>query len=402
MWIDALLGTAAAAAAVPSATFSIQVLMSRALPSGGDQHLSGNLTSQGPRPPLAVLIPAHNEAAGIARTLATVVPQLAAADRVLVVADNCNDGTAAHARSCGADVSERFHETLRGKGFALDHGVRWLESQAQPPSLVIFLDADCELRPGSLERLATEVALRGTAVQALDLMHAPPGASLQTRVAELAWLVKNQVRPMGMLAMGLPCQLMGTGMAIPWELVRDAPLASGALAEDVELGLALAEKGRAPAFCPQASVHSFFPQAEASTQAQRRRWEHGHLTMIATRGLPMMLQGMLRGNRQVLAMALDVCVPPLASLVMTLAALVAVTGVAGLFGGAGWPFAVALASLCSVAAAVLRAWHRDARHVVSASELASIPSYVFRKLPLYWDALRGRKATWQRARRDGE
>ena len=39
-----------------------------------------------PRPRIAVLVPAHDEAAGIAGSLATVVPQLAAGDRVLIVA----------------------------------------------------------------------------------------------------------------------------------------------------------------------------------------------------------------------------------------------------------------------------------------------------------------------------
>jgi hypothetical protein len=63
---------------------------------------------------------------------------------------------------------------------------------------------------------------------------------------------------------------------------------------------------------------------------------------------------------------------------------------------------LALVSLAGVAASVLWAWHRDARHVVRGSELSSIPAYVLRKLPLYLDALRGRTATWQRARRDDD
>ncbi|MFY8087569.1 MAG: glycosyltransferase family 2 protein [Rubrivivax sp.] len=405
MWVDGTLGLMAVAAGVPATIFSLQVLASRPLPRTPDDADSPAVQrgSETLRDPVVVLIPAHNEAAGISRTLASVMPQLGPRDRVVVVADNCSDDTAQKARQAGAWVTEREHAGLRGKGYALDHGVRWLEQQPQPPAVVVFLDADCRLMPGSLERLALEVSHRATAVQALDLMHAPPGAPLRTRVAEFAWLVKNQVRPMGVRRMGLPCQLMGTGMAIPWDVVKDAPLASGALAEDVELGLTLAESGRAPVFCPQAAVHSFFPTAAASTQAQRKRWEHGHLSMIATRGLPLLGRSLLRANKPLLAMALDICVPPLASLVMVLTALTALTGAASLLLSSSlWPFVLAAASLASVATAVLWAWHRDARHVISAAELSSIPAYVLRKLPLYLDALRGRKATWQRTKRDDD
>ena len=31
----------------------------------------------------------------------------------------------------------------------------------------------------------------------------------------LAFLVKNRVRPIGLMRLGLPCHLMGTGMASP-------------------------------------------------------------------------------------------------------------------------------------------------------------------------------------------
>src|SRR5262252_6431115 len=80
-----------------------------------------------PRPALAVLIPAHDEAGGIAATIRAVIAQLRPCDRLLVVADNCSDDTASVAMSLGAEVIERRDPSLRGKGYALDHGVRHLE-----------------------------------------------------------------------------------------------------------------------------------------------------------------------------------------------------------------------------------------------------------------------------------
>jgi len=81
---------------------------------------------QGERRRVAVLIPAHNEASLIASTLESIRPQLASSDRLIVVADNCSDDTAAIAAGAGAESIVRTDQTKRGKGFALDFGVHYL------------------------------------------------------------------------------------------------------------------------------------------------------------------------------------------------------------------------------------------------------------------------------------
>src|SRR5262249_21191350 len=126
-----------------------------------------------PRPRWAVLVPAHDEETGIGRTLADLVPQAGPGDRVLVVADNCSDRTAEVARAAGATVTERTSgPDKRGKGFALDHGVRQLE--ADPPDAVVIVDADCQVPAGGIERLAREAVATGRPVQAVYLMDVPP------------------------------------------------------------------------------------------------------------------------------------------------------------------------------------------------------------------------------------
>src|SRR6185437_14321169 len=58
-------------------------------------------------PRIAVLVPAHDESIGLVPTLDDLRQQLQASDRLLVVADNCSDDTAAMATKCGAEVIER-------------------------------------------------------------------------------------------------------------------------------------------------------------------------------------------------------------------------------------------------------------------------------------------------------
>ena len=217
------------------------------------------------RKSVAILVPAHNESAGIQSTLDNIKPQLLPGDRLLVVADNCTDDTAAVATRAGAEVIIRNDPETLGKGYALDFGIKHLE--LNPPEIVIFIDADCKAAEGAIDRLAATCAATNRPVQALYLMSAPDGSPVKYHVAEFAWRVKNWVRPLGLNALNLPCQLMGSGMAFPWEVIRAANLAHGSIVEDMKLGLELAQSGTPPLFCPAAKITSHFPSSAAGAEA---------------------------------------------------------------------------------------------------------------------------------------
>ena len=348
---------------------------------------------------LAVLVPAHDEAAGIARTLAAVLPQLRGQDRVVVVADNCTDDTAAIARAAGprVQVVERWHATDRGKGFALAFGVDAL--RADPPGLVVILDADCHIAQGSLDALCDCVVDHDRPAQALYLMNARPDARLPRRIAQFAWRVRNWVRPAGWRRLGLPCQLMGTGMAFSWPMLREAPLANASIVEDMQLGIALAMAGRPPLFCPRALVTSLFPDSAAATRSQRTRWEHGHLETIA-RELPGLLAAAWRRRDTRLAgMALDLCVPPLALLAALLAAGTVLAALLSWWMDGVGPGLASGLLFGSFGAAVLLAWWLRGRDLVRLFELLSIPAYIAAKLPVYARFVVHRERRWVRTDR---
>jgi len=164
------------------------------------------------------LIPAHDEAKGILATLNDIKPQLRPTDRLLVVADNCTDDTAAIAASGGAEVTVRSDPSKIGKGYALDWGINYLASN--PPDIVIMIDADCRPAERVVDSLASVCEQKQRPVQSLYLMTSSEGSKINHQVAEFAWRVKNWVRPLGLKALGLPCQLMGSGMAFPWTVIR--------------------------------------------------------------------------------------------------------------------------------------------------------------------------------------
>ena len=385
-----LLTLVAAMLLVPVAVLLAQVLLAGARVRPTD--------AAARRPRVAVLVPAHDEAAGIAASLATVAPQLLAGDRLLVVADNCSDDTASVAAQAGAEVVERRDAERRGKGYALDFGLQRL--RADPPEVVLIVDADCLVDPGAVERLARDCARHGRPIQALYLMQSPPDAGLKTRIAEFAWVVKNQVRPLGMLRAGLPCQLMGTGMAFPWVQIEHAPLASGHIVEDLQLGLDLAAAGTPPRFCPEARVTSRFPVDAGGLAAQRTRWEHGHLGVIATQAPRLLWRALAQARPALAALVLDLCVPPLAALTLLLLAVLAATALFAAVGGDAGPLQLAALGVVGLLAAVLLAWAGHARHIVSLRELLGAPLYVLGKIPIYARWFKARQVEWVRTKRD--
>lgn len=349
---------------------------------------------------IAVLIPAHNESINLLPTLRAVLSQGNEALRVVVVADNCTDDTAHIARLEGVEVIERTNAELRGKGYALDFGIQHLK--ACPPQVVIVLDADCIPDEGVLQTLADKAIKTSRPVQALYLMKNGEAPKLKAKIAEFAWLVKNHVRPRGMKRMGLPCQLTGSGMAFPWSLLQQVSLATGHIVEDMKLGMALAELGHPPLFCEYSMVSSVFPNNTEGVQSQRTRWEHGHLSMVLSDGFPKLWQGVLSRKKGLSFLALDLCIPPIALLVLSVCVVQAIAALFWAATGIMMPFVIGLVYLLLVTVSVILAWQRFGRQIVSGRELLMTPVYVLSKLPVYASFLFRRQAQWVRSKRDNE
>lgn len=395
LFVSYFLTALACLMAIPVFVFFIEIAAGL-LRRGNTVSVSGSEV----RKRVAVLVPAHNEGDSLRPTLNNIKQQLFPGDRLVVVADNCVDDTKAVAEAAGAEAIERIDPSTPGKGYALDFGLAHLASN--PPDVVIVVDADCHLAAGSIDRLALACAATNRPVQSLDLMNAPNESSIKYHVAEFAWRVKNWVRPLGLKALNLPCQLMGSGMAFPWDVIRAASLAHGSTVEDIQLGLELAEAGSHPLFCPAAKVTSCFPTSLEAAQRQRKRWEEGHIGMILGAGPRFFWAAICRGNLGLLALVLDLIVPPLSLLVLLVTAMLVVAGAAAAFGAPPAALFITLVSFSVLAASVLLAWIEYGRDVLPMKKLLSIPGYVLAKLPLYHQILSRRTTPkWVRTDRSG-
>ncbi|MBW8295249.1 glycosyltransferase family 2 protein [Sphingopyxis sp.] len=351
-----------------------------------------------PLPRILLLVPAHDEAAGVGATvmdLRAVVPN---AD-ILVIADNCRDETAAAARSAGARVAERDDPTRRGKGYALAFGRD--QVAADPPDVVIIVDADCRLAAGSAERLAAHAIARDRPVQAAYLLTTNGTASPLVAVSNFAVLIKNLVRARGLVRLAGGSLLFGTGMAFPWPLFRTLPLATSDAVEDLGLGLWLARQGIAVVLDERSQVTS--PAAAlASSRAQRSRWEHGFLLTAFRQGLPLLVGGIASASRHRAALGAHLLVPPLALLMLLALTGLALAGATGTASGHWLPFLILIAAYIFAVAMLLVAWWRHARTELPFAALLRVPLYMMWKIPIYISFFTRRQTGWNRTRRPGE
>ncbi len=346
---------------------------------------------------VAVLIPAHDEAGGIAKTLAVLREVAPPSTRILVVADNCTDETACVAREAGAEVVERQDTLQRGKGFALAFGRDHLAA-GNPPAAVIVLDADCRLAAGSIEALVREALARKAPVQAVNLIAADLTAPPMVQISSFAMVVKNLFRSRGMQRLGGAALLTGTGMAFPWPLFAKAELATGSIVEDLSLGIEMTRAGHAPYLVEDAHVRSA-PAALGDALQQRRRWEHGFLDTLRRQALPVLAGGLKRRSLREILLGLHLLVPPLALLLaLATVALALLLGLAAI-GASAIPAGALIVLLAIVLVLVGTAWAIGGRRFLTGTALLRAPFYVLWKLPIYAGFLKKPQASWTRTPR---
>jgi len=347
---------------------------------------------------VAVLVPAHNEAIVLEKTLKTILPELLEQDRLIVIADNCSDQTAEVARRLGVEVLERQDEERRGKGYALDYGLQFLK--ADPPNIVVLVDADCLVKSGTIDQIVASAIAHNRPVQATYLMAQPPDPKPKDSVSAFAFKVKNLVRPLGLKQLGLPCLLTGTGMAFPWSVIQEVSLASGNIVEDMQLGIDLAIAGYSPLFCPEARVTGILPQQQQTATEQRKRWEHGHLQTLLSQ-VPILLKASIQQRRfDLCAIALDLSIPPLSLLVVIALVTLIGTVTAGLLLDFWIPAIVMNLTVFLLFISILSVWAKFGRADLPALTLLTIPFYILWKIPLYFTFIIRPQSQWIRTKRD--
>src|SRR5262249_36339291 len=155
-------------------------------------------------------------------------------------------------------------------------GLTALRSDAERGAGVLIIDADCVPSRGYVARMAACLAAGHPVVQSAYRMRDDASTDAAGAAVGLGVALKNVIRPTGLARLGLPCQLLGTGMLFRDDVLDRVTFADD-LVEDVRMSHTLARVGIHPRFLPEAEIVSALPPDREGLTQQRMRWEGGQL-----------------------------------------------------------------------------------------------------------------------------
>jgi 1,2-diacylglycerol 3-beta-glucosyltransferase len=273
-----------------------------------------------PRARFAIVVPAHDEAAGIADTVKSLLSLDYPREHfeVVVVADNCKDDTAARAEAAGATVLVRVDDERKGKGFALAHAFEKIIADGRADAVVV-VDADTVVSSNLLRAFDARLAAGAGAVQA-DYAVRNPDGGWRTRLMAIALGMFHVVRSTGRENLGVSCGLRGNGMCFTTDLLEEVPHDAFSVVEDVEYGIRLGERGHRVHYAGEAHVYGEMVSSEKASRSQRERWEGGRRRLVKDHGLRLLKRAIATRSPLLFDLAMDLVVPPLSTLVIATAA----------------------------------------------------------------------------------
>jgi cellulose synthase/poly-beta-1,6-N-acetylglucosamine synthase-like glycosyltransferase len=244
---------------------------------------------------LTVLVPAHNEAATIAATLTSLWSQTRPPDRVLVVADNCDDDTAEIARANGAEVFTTVANTEKKAG-ALNQALAELFTTIDANDVAMIMDADSIVVPEFLETAIARLEADPELIAVGGVFYGEEGAGLvgQLQRNEFTRYQRTISRRLGKVFV-----LTGTASLFRTYALKAVADSRGellpgspghvydtlALTEDNEMTLSLKTLGAKMVSPMQCRVITEVMPTWRALWRQRMRWERGALENVGAYGL---------------------------------------------------------------------------------------------------------------------
>ena len=236
----------------------------------------------------AVLIAARNEQAVIGQLLDSLRAQDYPAELLdlFVVADNCQDGTAAVARRHGAVVYERFDSSRTGKGYALDYLLRCIRRDrgADRYDGYFVFDADNVLAPDYIRQMNRSFS-DGWEIVTSYRNSKNYGDNWISAGYALWFLRDSRYLNYPRMLLGVSCVVAGTGFLFSREVLRRC---GGwrffLLTEDTQFTVDNILRGVRIGYCPEAVLYDEQPRSFRQSWRQRLRWCRGYLQVFRRYG----------------------------------------------------------------------------------------------------------------------
>ncbi|NLI91199.1 MAG: glycosyltransferase family 2 protein [Peptococcaceae bacterium] len=240
----------------------------------------------------AIVVAAHNEE----QVIAPLVENLKDLDYppelydIYVVADNCTDKTAFLARKAGACVFQRFNDTKRGKGYALE----WLFAKifALPKTYDAFVifDADNLVKRNFLLEMNVKLCEGEKIIQGyIDSKN--PFDTWVTNTFSIAFWLMNRLIQLARFNLGISNTLAGTGMCISYDVLKRLGWGAHSLTEDLEFTMKALVYGVKTSWAHDAIVYDEKPLSFMQSCRQRKRWAQGQVDVAGRYMLLLVIKG---------------------------------------------------------------------------------------------------------------
>lgn len=243
---------------------------------------------------VVVLVPAHDEAATIGATIASLRRQTRPPDRIIVVADNCSDATEDISLLHGAEVVTTAGNTARKAG-ALNQALSLVLPELSQEDFVLTMDADSQLTADWLRRAVGAFARDRRLGGVCGTYNGEPGPGM------LLQLQRNEfVRASRMVGRRADLWVLsGTGTMFRVPVLRAVAHARGrilpgipgefycssSITEDYEMTLALKTLGYRCLCAPGCTASTELMPTWQHLFRQRLRWQSGTLSALRQYGI---------------------------------------------------------------------------------------------------------------------
>ena len=224
------------------------------------------------------IIPAHNEEAVVGNLIESLKKQNYPKELydIYVIADNCTDNTAKIAREAGAIVFERFDETKKTKGYALQWFLDKKIKENAPYDAFCVFDADNIADENFLKAMNKKLCQGEKVVQGYRDIKNPTDNWITAGYAIFYWTM-NRFYHLARYNIGLSPLLNGTGFMVRFDIIKKAGWDTNTLTEDIEFSLKNIIEGRRLGWATDAIVYDEQPTGFKQSWSQRSRWTVGHI-----------------------------------------------------------------------------------------------------------------------------
>jgi len=244
---------------------------------------------------VTALVPAHNEEVSLPVTLAALARQTRPPDRVIVIADNCTDGTVAVAVNMGHEAIETINNEHK-KGGALNQALARILPGSTSRDVILVMDADTSLAPDYIAAATHQLEHDPELSAVGGIFFGEPGHGLVGQFQRNEYArYSRQIRA----RRGRVFVLTGTATMFRATALIDVAAARGifipgepgqvydtaALTEDNELTLALKSLGGTMVSPPECAVITEVMPTWRNLWRQRKRWQRGALENLGAYGV---------------------------------------------------------------------------------------------------------------------